>query len=134
MVSGHPVRPGECPGTRGAPCRGVPAALLGRRVVELSGGPDCAIIVMTKKTRQPSSLPCRPLFIESLLSTVFVDVREVATAAGSFLTGLNPAGFLPPAYLLVFGATGGPGMAGEQFALVCRLSPRDTGKTGSSWC
>jgi len=89
---------------------------------------------MTEKTCQPSSLPCRPLFIESLLSTVFVEVREVVTAAGSFLTGLIPVGFLPPANLLVFGATGGPGMAGEQFALGRRLSPRDAGKTGSSWC
>lgn len=53
--------------------------------------------------------PLRPLFRAGLPSTVCVEVREVAAAAGSFLTGPIPAGFLPPTSLLACGVAGGPG-------------------------
>lgn len=47
----------------------------------VSDGPDCAIIVIKKKTCQPSPLPGRPLFIESFPSTVFVEVGRLPKAS-----------------------------------------------------
>lgn len=36
----------------------------------VSGGPDCAIIVIKRENMPTSPLPCRPLFIDGLLSSL----------------------------------------------------------------
>lgn len=108
----------------GAPSRGVPAALLGTRAAPLSGGPDPAVIVTTKKT---------PTFLSPLPAIVHWKFAEHSLGGSQggcrscrcFPTVLSPACFLPPTYLLVFGATGRPGVAGGQFAPVRFSSPRD---------
>lgn len=40
-----------------------------------------------EKPRQPSLLPCWPLFIDSLLSAVFVEVGRLPKACGSLPVG-----------------------------------------------
>lgn len=61
--------PGE--GEVGTPVqRSSHQASVGPLCSAVSGGPDCAIIVIKRENMPTSPLPCRPLFIDSLLSSL----------------------------------------------------------------